>query len=456
MESYREKLTVTLAIYATFFASGVNFNILSPTLKKLAPVFGVDELLVSRIYTLRSAGYLAGSLLGSVLFRSTGRQKSLANLYLLVSICLAIAPLSGNFTAAVILWLINGTATGIVDVKTNVLLCRIWGAKSGPYIQAMYFLFAIGCVVAPLIAAPFIAMNKVVISFVIGGSIVASSSLAIYLSTYVSVVDKDEVESTGGTDDPDGEAPRDANGSFSIVSWFNGILAKFLEWMKDGKNQRITLTVILIALMIMSYSGTEIIYWEFLPSYLTELPMNISAEDASYMAASIKAGLMVSRGLGIVAATFISSKIILTIDLAILFFSCLVLLFLQQSYTMIWIGNLAIASAFATVYPQIYSLVVSKFELNDVIGAIFCFSSSVTAVILPEIVAKGLKDDSNFLIWLVLICIILTGAFFFLATFSMRKINSRTPNGQDFPLEQSQTTNVANEGPVSTDETHEL
>lgn len=39
----------------------------------------------------------------------------------------------------------------------NVLLLRLWGAKSAPYMQALHFAFGSGAFVAPLIAKPFLA-----------------------------------------------------------------------------------------------------------------------------------------------------------------------------------------------------------------------------------------------------------------------------------------------------------
>jgi len=43
----------------------------------------------------------------------------------------------------------------------NILLLRLWDEKSGPYMQALHFSFALGTVVAPLLAKPFIAHNAI-------------------------------------------------------------------------------------------------------------------------------------------------------------------------------------------------------------------------------------------------------------------------------------------------------
>lgn len=437
----RQKILVTSAIYISFFASGINFNILSPTLKRLEVVFDRNSSEIARIYTLRSLGYLIGTLLGSVLFKSTSRQVSLGQLYLVVAITLGSAVVFGDFIVASILFTLNGITTGVCDVKTNVLLCQIWSNKSGAYIQAMYFSFACGCVVAPLLAGPFIAGGNIQWLFIIASVIIILSAISLFASACVFVYDVQLSESETTTHSNQYETTVDATDTCTgiIINYLSNSYRKSIEWIKISQNQWVTSTILFIALMITAYSGVEIIYWEFLPTYLRQLPMKISEEDASYMSSAIKSGLMVSRGLGIAAAAFISPRIILTFDLILLTIACVTLIYAQQSMAMIWMGNLAIASAFATIYPQIYSLVVSKFDLNDVNGAIFCFSASIMAVILPEIVADGISEDANFLILLVLVCTLLTALFFFVASSLMRKINRRInrETREQFSLESS-------------------
>ena len=43
----------------------------------------------------------------------------------------------------------------------NILLLRMWNKKSGPYMQALHFSFALGTFIAPLLAEPFIRQNAI-------------------------------------------------------------------------------------------------------------------------------------------------------------------------------------------------------------------------------------------------------------------------------------------------------
>ena len=43
----------------------------------------------------------------------------------------------------------------------NILLLRLWNEKSGPYMQALHFSFALGTFVAPLLAEPFISQSAI-------------------------------------------------------------------------------------------------------------------------------------------------------------------------------------------------------------------------------------------------------------------------------------------------------
>jgi fucose permease len=197
-----------------------------------------------------------------------------------------------------------------------------------------------------------------------------------------------------------------------------------IEWFQN--NKRTVVIVILTSLIILIYSGMEIVYWEFLSSYLQTIPLSerISDERASYMMAAVTYGFMASRGVGIFVSAKVDPSRILIVDFVILVISCVSLLS-SESMFVVWSGNILNGIAFGTIYPQIYALVAKEIEVTNFYSSLFVLSSGLTAAYYPQLVSSQISMNHQFLIWLVFSSVVASGILLITFVIFVKKYPSR-------------------------------
>ena len=105
------------------------------------------------VFTARSFGYLVGSLIGGVLLDYLPTR---GNLLMSLSLALSgfgtvIIPYINSIWVLMVTTSIQGVANGVQDSVVNALLIFLHGADVGPWMQALYFSFGFGCLIAPLL-----------------------------------------------------------------------------------------------------------------------------------------------------------------------------------------------------------------------------------------------------------------------------------------------------------------
>jgi FHS family Na+ dependent glucose MFS transporter 1 len=410
-----------------FRDQGINFSILSPTLTHLAHAYGTDLVGISAVYTSRSAGYLIGALFGCLLFRFMNRELTLSLMYFLIAGALLSVTMITNLTAAVIVMGIQGFCTGVCDSATNVMICQTWKQKASPYIQALYFFFGCGCTIAPLIVAPFLSTSHFRFAYYITCAVLVVAGAVLLPLAFVEHHEPEH--------DEDEDETRDL-----VTEGYS--LKQALEWCRQRGNQSTVIIVILVAVMIMAYSGMEIIYWEFITTYLLKIPhLHMLPQEATYMTAAVNYAFTLIRGLAIFVVWKIKPTIVIMFNLMLIMIACGLLLF-SDTMTTVWIGNIMIGAAFSTVYPQIYAYAVTQITITNFIGSLLVFSSGATSVFYPKLVAREIEKHHNFLIWLVLISVALTFAAF-LTLISFVRFFKRRPSpylyGNDYELPSCST-----------------
>ena len=136
--------------YATLAVVGLMAGCLGPSLQALGAQTGQTLQGVSLILATRPAGYLLGTLIsGRMLDRVPGHPLLLAAL-VLAGLSLAATPWVPQLWILALVVFAMGLADGILDVGSNTLLGWVYGARLGPYLNGMHFLFALGALSAPL------------------------------------------------------------------------------------------------------------------------------------------------------------------------------------------------------------------------------------------------------------------------------------------------------------------
>ncbi len=141
----------TTAYFAAFFILGATIASLGPTLKFIEENTGAATASLGLLFTLRSGGYLVGSLLGGRLYDSLPGHRLLGIAILTGAIGLGLIPQISSFTIIIALMLLIGLSEATLDVGSNTQLVWVHGARSGPYLNGMFLFAGIGGTLSPLL-----------------------------------------------------------------------------------------------------------------------------------------------------------------------------------------------------------------------------------------------------------------------------------------------------------------
>lgn len=143
---------ITLTLCASFLGLGMCISVLGPTLGDLAINVNKNISNISYIFAGRASGYIAGSLLGGILFDLINPQLLLGFAMLITAFGMFATPFCKK--ALLLAGLVSsvGVSMGILDTGGNVLILNTWGDQAGPHMQALHFSFALGAFVSPIIA----------------------------------------------------------------------------------------------------------------------------------------------------------------------------------------------------------------------------------------------------------------------------------------------------------------
>lgn len=152
------RLTIarTANLCLSFFGLGLCFAIPTATIQDLQKRTNA-EASIEHIYTARYGGYIFGCLIGGFLFDWYNRQFLLFLSIFATSIGIIVMPFCAQLATLMACSAITGITMGFLDTGGNVWCLDLWGRHSAPFMQALHFCFALGALVAPLIAEPFLS-----------------------------------------------------------------------------------------------------------------------------------------------------------------------------------------------------------------------------------------------------------------------------------------------------------
>ncbi|VDI68827.1 MFS transporter, FHS family, Na+ dependent glucose transporter 1, partial [Mytilus galloprovincialis] len=156
---YRSKLYQTLALSWLSTCLGWNAGQLGPALPDLQVITNTTLDEASYYLTALSLGFLIGALVAGWIFRKGHQMITMSTLTALFAILTAVIPWCKYYVLMIILFLIRGSARGVIDTGCNIMILEIWGKNNGPYMQAVHFVYAVGGIISPLATAPFLSIR---------------------------------------------------------------------------------------------------------------------------------------------------------------------------------------------------------------------------------------------------------------------------------------------------------
>lgn len=338
----------TAAYFAAFFVLGATIASLGPTLPYLAENTGATLASLGLLFTLRSGGYLLGSLLGGRLYDHLPGHRLLGIAILTGALSLGLIPQISSFAVIIALMLLIGLAEATLDVGSNTQLVWVHGARSGPYLNGMFLFAGIGGTLSPLLLSS------------IGGTwgyrILALASLPVALWAFF-------------TPSP----PRQMHEEHRA----GGRLSPFLFAVFC------TLTFVFV--------GGEVGFSGWIYSYAYEL--NLGTEQTAGMLTSF---YWLGITLGRVAAIFVSTRFkpgqIVLANLTGLVISLSLILLNPTSQTFLWIGAFGFGFFLAPVFPTTFAYLERKTPITGTAAGVLWASGSFGAMVYPWVMGLQMAN----------------------------------------------------------------
>ncbi|CAC5397253.1 NAGLT1 [Mytilus coruscus] len=156
---FRNNLYHTLALSWLSTCLGWNAGQLGPVLPDLQVITNTTLDEASYYLTALSLGFLLGALVAGWIFRKGNQMITMSTLTAVFAILTAVIPWCKYYVLMIILFLIRGSARGVIDAGCNIMVLEIWGKHNGPYMQALHFMYAVGGIISPLATAPFLSIR---------------------------------------------------------------------------------------------------------------------------------------------------------------------------------------------------------------------------------------------------------------------------------------------------------
>ncbi|XP_069104995.1 sodium-dependent glucose transporter 1A-like [Argopecten irradians] len=154
-----EKLIYTACLCSAFFVFGWTYEQMGPALLDLQHNTGVTFTLASVYMMAVNIAHIAGSLGASVLYGRLSTCLILGVSIVGVALAMAIIPWCTEFLPMLIGHCVQGLFGGSVDSVVLAEMLSIWGSNSESPMQALYFSFAFGAILSPLVVTPFLQSN---------------------------------------------------------------------------------------------------------------------------------------------------------------------------------------------------------------------------------------------------------------------------------------------------------
>ncbi|XP_077995957.1 sodium-dependent glucose transporter 1A-like [Glandiceps talaboti] len=134
----------------------MSVGIIGPSLPDFQLNTGVNVDHIALIFATCSIGYAIGSILGGILFDKLDNHLLLTLAVLASAVVGFLFPWCTTLAVLVLVSNVAGLVAGVLDTGGNTVCVDLWRNKSGLYMQALHFVFALGATASPLIAGPFL------------------------------------------------------------------------------------------------------------------------------------------------------------------------------------------------------------------------------------------------------------------------------------------------------------
>jgi len=329
----------TVTYFAAFFILGATMASLGPTLLYISSNTGSSLESLGLLFTLRSGGYLLGSLLSGRLYDRLPGNRLLGIAIFLGALNLAFIPQISSFAVIIAVMLLIGLAESTLDVGSNTQMVWVQGPRSGPFLNGMFLFAGVGGMLSPLLLSS--------IDPAVGYPIMALLSLPVALWAFF-------------TPSPPRVIPEEhrSGGTLSSIQLITSWLLTFI------------------------FVGGEVGFSGWVYSYAYELGLG-TQQTVGLLTSFYWLGITLGR----VVAIFISARFkprpIVLANLVGLVLSLGLILFDPASRTFLWIGAFGVGFFLAPVFPTTFAYLEQKTPITGTAAGILWASGSFGAMVYP-------------------------------------------------------------------------
>ncbi|HEY9232508.1 MAG TPA: MFS transporter [Blastocatellia bacterium] len=344
------RIAQTVSYFIAFVALGLAMASLGPTLPALAEQTRASVGDISYLFTVRSFGFLLGSLFGGRLYDRLRGHHVMVAMIIAMSATMALMPVITKLAVLLVVMLVLGTAEGAVGVGGNALLVWVHQRRVAPFMNALHFFYGVGGFISPLIIArTFSVYNTTAVPyFVLALLILPAAALLLRLPS---------------------PQNQQAPGDSSTASRINYKL------------------VALIALLLCLYIGAEVSYGNWIYSYV--LKMNLGDERlAAYLTSIFWGSLTAGRLIGVPIAARFRPRTILLADLMGCFLSIGIALLWSTSLAAITIATVCIGLSMASIYPTALTFAERRMKITGQVTGFLVVGGSSGGMIVPLLIGQ--------------------------------------------------------------------
>jgi fucose permease len=300
------------------------------------------------LFTLRSGGYLLGSLLSGKLYDHLNGHRLLAGSLLAAAIWLAILPEISVFVILTALMLLIGMSEATLDVGSNTQLVWVRRARSGPYLNGMFLFAGIGGMLSPLLLSAV-------------GGVWGYRALALL------------------------------NIPIALWALFTQPPARQTTEEHAARGSLSPLIFAIFCLLTFVFVGGEVGFSGWIYSYALNIKLS-TEQTAGWLTSFYWFGITLGRLSAIfITARFKPSRIVLT-NLTGLVVSLGLILLNPASQTLLWIGSLGFGFFLAPVFPTTFAYLERKTPITGTAAGVLWASGSFGAMVYPWVMGLQMAD----------------------------------------------------------------
>ena len=346
------RVAPTISYFAAFVALGLTTGLLGPTLPTLAQETRASLGAISYLFTVRSVGYILGSLRVGQLFDGKSGNRILGLMLTLMALSSALVTQAANLWALLLLMLVLGAAEGSLDVGANALLVRVHGWGVGPYMNAMHSFFGVGALIAPLVVArlTLFAYPAVDSYLVVAVLLLPAAGYAFLMA------EGDQVQT-----------PKHR----AAVRRPNGF-------------------VLLFALLLLLYVGAEVGFAGWIFTYVTESELGGPTAGA-YLTSLFWGALTAGRVLTIPLAARVMPTRLIVSSIAGGLLSLSLVILAPRSILTLGTATVGFGLSMASIFPSTLTLASHRMRITGRITGWFVTGASLGATLIPLIIGQLLQ-----------------------------------------------------------------